>query len=104
MEEYDFGFIAPPNNGKGVKITVNKFRSQWYVHIREYMYDGDTDVWFPTKKGIAITSEYIDIASYTLDQASNLLTDIYYRDLNKLLPEKQLELFEEIDETKDMGT
>jgi hypothetical protein len=99
VEEYDFGFIQPPTNGKGVKITVNKFRSQWYVHIREYMYDGDTDIWFPTKKGIAIPSEYIDVTTFILSDVGQLLTHIYYRDLNMLLPEKQLELFEDNDET-----
>lgn len=99
MEEYDFGFIAPPANGKGVKITVNKFRSQWYVHVREYIHDEDTDSWFPTKKGIAIQAEYIDLVSYILGDVGSLLTDIYYRDLNKLLPQRQLELFEDNDET-----
>ena len=98
MEEYDFGFISSPENGKGVKVTVNKFRSQWYVHIREYIYDGDSDTRFPTKKGIAIKAEYVDIVSYILSDVGNLLTDIYYSELNDILPEKQLNLFEDYNE------
>jgi hypothetical protein len=94
VSEYDFGFISPPENGKGVKVTVNKFRHQWYVHLREYMEDQDEGTWFPTKKGIAIKAEYVDILAYVFNDAGNLLTDIYYKEINKLINEKQLELFE----------
>lgn len=98
MDEYDFGFISSPENGRGVKVTVNNFRSQWYVHIREYIYDEDNDKWFPTKKGMAIKSENIDVLNYMLSDVSKLLTDIYYQEINDILPEKQLNLFEENDE------
>lgn len=97
-EEYDFGFIYPPENGKGVKVTVNKFRHQWYVHLREYMEDADEGTWFPTKKGIAIKSEFVDILAYIFTDAGNLLTQIYYDEVNGIIKEKQLELFGEDNE------
>lgn len=96
MSEYDFGFVYPPENNKGVKVTVNKFRNQWYVHLREYMEDQDEGTWFPTKKGIAIKAEYVDILAYIFTDAGNLLTQIYYDDINGIIGEKQLDLFEDI--------
>ncbi len=98
MSEYDFGFISPPENGKGIKVTVNKFRHQWYVHLREYMEDQDEGTWFPTKKGIAIKSEYVDILAYVFADAGKLLTQIYYDEVNGILDERQLELFGDEDE------
>ena len=95
MEEYDFGFITAPENGKGVKVTVNKFRHQWYVHLREYMEDQDTGTWFPTKKGIAIKSELIDVVAYMFSDAGSLLTSIYYDEISGISNEKQLRLFED---------
>lgn len=104
MSEYDFGFVYPPENNKGVKVTVNKFRNQWYVHLREYMEDQDEGTWFPTKKGIAIKAEYVDILAYIFTDAGNLLTQIYYDDIYEIIGEKQLDLFEDIqDERKSMG-
>ena len=96
MSEYDFGFVYPPENNKGVKVTVNKFRNQWYVHLREYMEDQDEGTWFPTKKGIAIKAEYVDILAYIFTDAGNLLTQIYYDDISGIIGEKQLNLFEDI--------
>ena len=40
-QEYDLGFVTTPMNGKVLKVTVNQFREQWYVHLREYMEDPD---------------------------------------------------------------
>jgi hypothetical protein len=96
VSEYDFGFVYPPENNKGVKVTVNKFRNQWYVHLREYMEDQDEGTWFPTKKGIAIKAEYVDILAYIFTDAGNLLTQIYYDDIDGIIGEKQLDLFEDI--------
>jgi hypothetical protein len=87
--------VSEPANGKGTKVTVNQFRGQWYVHIREYMEDPDTGEWFPTKKGISIKSEHIDIVIAVLNNVSTLLTDIYFNEIEKILPEKQLNLFKE---------
>lgn len=96
--EYDFGFITAPENGKGTKVTVNKFREQWYIHLREYMEDQDTGTWFPTKKGIAIKSEYVDVLAYIFTDAGKLLTSIYYDEIAGISTQKQLELFEGLDE------
>lgn len=95
MSEYDFGFISPPNDGKGIKVTVNKFKHQWYIHLREYMEDQDEGTWFPTKKGIAVKAEYADLLAYVFSDAGKLLTQIYYDELNNIIAEKQLELFKE---------
>lgn len=91
-DEYDLGFVYKQPSGKGLKVTVNCFRGQWYVHLREYIHDLDEDIWFPTKKGIAIKSEHIDTVAYLFSLAGTLLTDIYYEELPI---EKQLELFKE---------
>lgn len=93
-DEYDLGFVNKQNNGKGLKVTVNCFRGQWYVHLREYIHDLDDDIWFPTKKGIAVKAEDVDTVAYMFTDAGKLLTDLYYKDLPI---EKQLELFSEED-------
>lgn len=99
MDEYDLGFVHHPINGKALKVTVNQFRDQWYVHLREYMEDQDEDIWFPTKKGIAIKAEYVDIVAQMFIDAGSLLTSIYLDNVNnKVLDNKQLELFERNDE------
>ncbi len=95
MSSYDFGFVSTPDKGRGLKVTVNKFRDQWYVHIREYMEDEDEGSWFPTKKGISIKAEYIDVLCNMLQDSSNLLTQIYFDEVLEILPEKQLNLFKD---------
>lgn len=95
MEEYDFGFVTPPENYKGIKLTVNEFRGQRYIHLREYLQDPDDGRWFPTKKGIAIRAEYVDIVADSYTKAGKLLTELYYRDVYGIIPEKQLNLFNE---------
>lgn len=91
-EEYDLGFVNKNQLGKGLKVTVNCFRDQWYVHLREYIHDVDENIWFPTKKGIAVKAEDIDTVTYLFSKAGELLTDIYYREIPQ---EKQLNLFSE---------
>jgi hypothetical protein len=99
MDEYDLGFVHPPINGKGLKVTINQFRDQWYVHIREYIEDPDEEIWFPTKKGIAIKAEYVDVIGQMFLDAGGLLTSIYLDTVNnKVLDNKQLQLFERNDE------
>jgi hypothetical protein len=96
MTEYDFGFIEKPINGKGFKITLNKFRGNWYIHIREYIEDGDTQQWYPTKKGISVRGEYADLLSFIFNDIGNLLTNIYYKDIKELIDDGQLSLFKEL--------
>ena len=40
-----------------VRISVNDFRDQVYVGIREWGMDGDTGYRFPTSKGYSILAE-----------------------------------------------
>lgn len=94
--EYDLGFVYKTEDGRGLRVTLNQFRGQWYTHLREYFQDRDDGTWHPTKKGIAITAEYVDLVSFLFSEAGRMLTEIYYRDTDN---EKQLELFskEELD-------
>lgn len=41
---------------KQVRLTINEFREQEYLHLREY-YLGFEEEWLPTDKGIAIPLE-----------------------------------------------
>jgi hypothetical protein len=98
-QEYDLGFVTTPMNGKALKVTVNQFREQWYVHLREYMEDPDEGIWFPTKKGIAIKAEYVDIVAQMFSDAGQLLSHIYLDHVNNtVLDNRQLELFKEEEE------
>ncbi len=96
-DEYDFGFVAHPINGKGTKVTVNQFRNQWYVHLREYIEDPDENIWFPTQKGIAIKAEDVDTVAAMFRDAGQLLTEIYRNGVEKLIDNRQLSLFDEGD-------
>jgi hypothetical protein len=97
MNEYDFGFIEKPINGRGFKVTLNKFREVWYIHIREYIEDGDTQKWYPTKKGIAIRGEYADLLSFIFNDIGDLLTKIYHKDIKEIIEVSQLDFFKELE-------
>lgn len=55
----DYGVAFYKNNGNAVKVTVNEFRDNLYLHIREYIMDGDTGVWYPSKSGYSIPADEV---------------------------------------------
>ena len=55
----DFGTAFHKPNGNEVKVTVNEFRDQIYLHIREYAMDGDTGQWYPTKSGYSMPADEV---------------------------------------------
>ena len=55
----DFGTAFHKPNGNAVKVTVNEFRDQLYLHIREYAMDGDTGLWYPTKSGYSMPADEV---------------------------------------------
>jgi hypothetical protein len=71
-EDIDFGTAFHKINGNAVKVTVNTFRGKDYLHIREYMLDGDTGRWVPTKTGYSMPPDEVssliplleDVAEY----------------------------------------
>lgn len=85
--EYDLGNICVTDNGKAIKVTVNKFKDTWYVHIREYIQDLDDGTWFPTKKGIALRAEYVDVAANMFSTAGALLSNIYLQEVIDIINE-----------------
>lgn len=90
--EIDLGFVGYVTDEKAIKITINEFRGREYIHIREYMKDGDTGAWYPTKKGLALRPEHVDMAAHLLDRAGDILTKIYLEKIETY--NKQLELFD----------
>ena len=84
----DFGIVARKNNGNLIKVTMNKFRGQLYVHIREYGVDGDDGSQFPLPKGITIPPEEVDTTIELLNEVSKKLTE-----LDRGKNSKQLYLF-----------
>ena len=90
--EIDLGYVCYLSEDKAIKVTINEFRGQEYVHIREYMMDGDTGHWFPTKKGLSIRPEHVDMAAHLLDKAGEILAQIYLEKTG--IKSRQLELFE----------
>jgi hypothetical protein len=55
----DFGVAFHKNNGNAVKVTINEFRENLYLHIREYAMDGDTGQWYPTKTGFSFQADEV---------------------------------------------
>lgn len=69
-------YIKEPS-GNRIKVTMNEFKGQIYVHIREYMLDGDTLKLYPTKSGYAMTAENLDCVIELLEKASKILAKKY---------------------------
>ena len=66
----DFGTAFHKPNGNAVKDTVNEFRDQLYLHIREYAMDGDTGQWYPTKSGYSMPADEVSSLVPLLEAAS----------------------------------
>ena len=66
----DFGTAFHKPNGNAVKVTVNEFRDQLYLHIREYAMDGVTGLWYPTKSGYSMPADEVSSLIPLLDAAS----------------------------------
>lgn len=94
--EIDLGVVGYITEDKAIKITVNEFRGQDYIHIREYMLDGDTGRWFPTKKGLALKPENVDMAAHLLEKAGEIVAKRYWDKIDT--EPKQLEFFEKGDD------
>ena len=89
LEEVDFGIAYMKNEYTGVKVTMSPFRNNIYIHIREYIFDPDIEVWFPTKKGYALNGYEVDSVIDLLEKASIRLS-------KEIKPEDQLNFnFEE---------
>lgn len=54
MEAYSKIILSEPF--KQVRLTVNEFREEEYLHLREYYLDFDEE-WKPSNKGISIPLE-----------------------------------------------
>jgi len=71
---YDFGVAYLKDDYYGVKVTMSSFRGRNYIHIREYIFDPDEEVWFPTKRGYALNANEVDSVIDLLKKASVQLT------------------------------
>ena len=72
--DIDFGTAFHKNNGNAVKVTVNEFRENLYLHIREYAMDGDTGQWFPTKCGFAMPADEVCSIIPLLEDAAEMVS------------------------------
>ena len=81
----DFGTAFHKPNGNAVKVTINEFREQLYLHIREYTMDGDTGMWYPTKTGFSIPADEVSSLIPLLQEAAELVA-------NRFICNIQLEL------------
>ena len=54
MEAYSKIIVNEPY--RQVRLTINEFREEEYLHLREYYLDSEEE-WKPTNKGIAIPLE-----------------------------------------------
>jgi hypothetical protein len=54
MDAYSKIIVSQPY--RQVRLTINEFREEEYLHLREYYLDFDEE-WKPTDKGIAIPLE-----------------------------------------------
>jgi len=73
----DFGTAFHKNNGNAIKVTLNEFRGILYLHIREYMMDGDTGAWFPTKSGYSFSADEVSSLIPLLEDAAEAVAKRY---------------------------
>ncbi len=73
----DFGTAFHKNNGNAVKVTINEFRDNLYLHIREYSMDGDTGQWYPTKSGYAMSADEVSSLIPLLEEAAEIVAKRY---------------------------
>lgn len=69
----DFGVAFYKNNGNAVKVTVNEFRDILYLHIREYIMDGDTGAWYPSKSGYSMPADEVSAVIPLLIEAEEFV-------------------------------
>lgn len=81
----DLGFVFS-EDFKGKKITLNYWYGKYTVHLRDYIMDGDTGMWYPTKNGITIPAEYAEIAGHMFLEAGNAYAEV----VNQQIKDKQL--------------
>lgn len=92
----DIGEAFSKPNGNIVKVTMNEFRDNQYVHIREYAIDGDTGLIYPTKSGYAIPADEVNSIIPLLEKVAEIVNKPY-------ADNKQLEIdFGGINERKSM--
>ena len=94
-DEIDFGSAFHKINGNAVKVTVNNFNGKDYLHIREYMLDGDTGRWIPTKTGYSMPPDEVT-------SLIPLLEDVADYAAQKYMWSTQLELDLENDESENL--
>jgi len=82
----DFGVAFHKPNGNAVKVTINEFRDILYLHIREYMMDGDTGTWFPTKSGFSMHADEVTSLIPLLEEAGHLIAKRYEHSTQLTLP------------------
>lgn len=75
--DIDFGTAFHKPNGNAVKVTVNEFRGNMYLHIREYAMDGDTGHWFPTKSGFSMPADEASSLLPLLEEAAEMVAQQY---------------------------
>ena len=85
--DIDFGAALIKPNGNAVKVTINEFRETIYLHIREYIMDGDTGYFFPSSTGISIIADEVSSLIPLLEDAEKFMS-------KRFLENNQLELFD----------
>ena len=84
--DIDFGTAFRKPNGNAVKVTMNEFRDKVYLHIREYIMDGDTGNWFPSKTGFSMPADEVSSLIPLLEDASKEIAKKYVFDTQLELP------------------
>ncbi len=80
--------VLGDNGYKSLMATMSEFQGTTYIHLREYLFDEDGGIDFPTKKGYAFPADHLDTIIAGLTELSNYLGDSF---INRY--SKQLDLF-----------
>jgi hypothetical protein len=76
-EDIDFGCAFHKPNGNAVKVTLNYFRGNHYIHIRDYALDGDTGRYYPTKSGFSFFADEVTSLIPLLEEAAECQAMLY---------------------------
>ena len=74
-EEKNIIAVIPKGATERVEIAINEYKGKKYLDLRTYYTTDDGDSWLPTKKGITITPDNLELLKDAIEQAMGEFAD-----------------------------
>lgn len=74
-EEKNIIASIPKGQTERIEISVNEFKGKKYLDIRTFYTTDDGESWLPTKKGVSVSPDNLEILKDAVVQAMSELAD-----------------------------